>query len=297
MASYSTDPSAVPISENNTNQESAQSALGSHMAGLNQSAYENDLSHGGEILEDRTAAAASVQLHGHTGENLSSGGTRRFNPSTSALGMSNFYDHTNLYQSRSETGIRTVPYSQTGVIGGSVHSSVSQQTAPMHMQDTVTNLSNTVSALQQQQAQITNALSSLTSMIQQGVHSGLQQESANEHNSVGGISHLQRNSGFGRAVNTNTDSDYNVGYPGQEPFSGGSGQSREPGSRGFGRSYGFSRDFNESHQQEWSEDRPLPQAWMDPQSHRRRQVSQSLMALELRLSCLPLTEKKSGRSG
>ena len=137
------------------------------MAGVNQPAYDNDMSQGDEILENRTAAAALMQLHGHTRENLQSGETGRFfdgyPTSTSALGMSNFYDRTNLYQRRSETGVRTVPYSQSGITDGPVHSGISQQTAQVAVQDTVANLSNTVTALQQQQAQITNALTSLTS--------------------------------------------------------------------------------------------------------------------------------------
>ena len=71
----STDASAVPISEININHENTQPALASHMAGVNQPAYDNDMSQGGEILENRTAAAALMQLHGHTRENLQSGDT------------------------------------------------------------------------------------------------------------------------------------------------------------------------------------------------------------------------------
>ena len=259
LKSISTDASAVPISEININHENTQPALASHMAGVNQPAYDITCPRGGgEILENRTAAAALMQLHGHTRENLQSEDTGRFYDgyptSTSALGMSNFYDRTNLYQSRSETGVRTVPYSQSGITDGPVHSGISQQTAQVAVQDTVANLSNTVTALQQQQAQITNALTSLTSMIQQGLHNGSQQQSSREQNSM---NHISR---YDHEATTNPDDRYNPGSQGQELFGMGPGQSWEQGSRGFGRSRGLSSDFNESSQQQWTEDRSLPQS-------------------------------------
>ena len=290
LNSISTDASAVPISEININHENTQPALARHMAGVNQPAYDNDMSQGGEILENRTAAAALMQLHGHTRENLQSGDTCRFYDgyptSTSALGMSNFYDRTNLYQSRSETGVRTVPYSQSGITVGPVHSGISQQTAQVAVQDTVANLSNTVTALQQQQAQITNALTSLTSMIQQGVHNGSQQQSSREQNSM---NHISR---YDHEATTNPDDRYNPGSQGQELFGMGLGQSREQGSRGFGRSCGLSRDFNESSQQQWTEDRSLPQSWADRQNSRRRQVSQSYSNPRVEVKLPPFNGKE-----
>ena len=46
LNSISTDASAVPISEININHENTQPALARHMAGVNQPAYDNDMSQG-----------------------------------------------------------------------------------------------------------------------------------------------------------------------------------------------------------------------------------------------------------
>ena len=123
-------------------------------------------------------------------------------------------------------------------------------------------------------------------MIQQGVHNGSQQQSSREQNSMNHISH------YDHEANTNPDDRYNPGSQGQELFGMGPSQSWEQGSRGFGRSRGLSRDFNESSQQQWTEDRSLPQSWADRQNSRRRQVSQSYSMPRVEVKLPPFNGKE-----
>ena len=127
------------------------------------------------LTEDRSAAAALVQLQGSErsdpqsdGRDASTEGPRM---QQSAPDMSHFYNHTGLYQSRSDTNVRTYTGSQEHSTPNPTQNSTNSQSS--NVQDTVTNLSNVVSAIEQQQAHITNKLNSLTSMMQQFANNGV----------------------------------------------------------------------------------------------------------------------------
>ena len=119
----------------------------------------------------------------------------------SATDMSNFYNHTGLYQSRSDTGVRAY----TGSQEHSTPNPTQNSTNSNNVQDTLnfTNLSNVVSANQQQQAHITNTLSSLTSMMQQCANNGVMQSNSTSQFPTNSMYNGQVNSNIGNAQSSN----------------------------------------------------------------------------------------------
>ncbi|MCG8110542.1 MAG: hypothetical protein N0E59_07265 [Candidatus Thiodiazotropha taylori] len=150
----------------------------SHQTGSKQSFLEqpNDGS-GGMLAEDRTAVAALVQLHGSNSQvphlpYCTQGSIERPQPMNRTHDMSNFYNRATLYQSRSEPGIQ-----QQSTFNDRPLACNTSNSNPVpyntNLQDTVVNLSNAVSTMQQQQAvayerqeSLSNTLHHLTSILQ-----------------------------------------------------------------------------------------------------------------------------------
>ena len=157
------------------------------------------------LTEDRSAAAALVHLQGSERSDQQSGGrgasTERPRMQQSALDMSNFYNHTRLYQSRSDTGERTYIGSQEHSTPNPTQNSTNSQSS--NVQDTVTNLSNVVSAIQQQHAHITNTLSSLSSMMQQCANNGVIKSCSTTQFPTNSMYKGQVNSNIGNAQSSN----------------------------------------------------------------------------------------------
>ena len=207
------------------------------------------------LTEDRSAAAALVQLQGSERGDPQSGGrgasTEGPRMQQSAPDMSNFYNHTGLYQSRSDTGVRTYTGSQEHSTPNPTQNSTNSQSN--NVQDTVKNLSNVVSAIQQQQAHITNTLSSRTSMMQQCANNGVMQSNSTSQFPINSMYNGQINSNIGNAQSSN----YLNEGPAEREHQGwqnrGVSQLSEANLRGFQQS----RCFDEVNEQEWTEDRPL----------------------------------------
>ena len=159
-------------------------------------AEQNDASAGG-LTDDRTAVSALMQLQGTTGQTTYqtcdairvTEGNQLTNHTPD---MTNFYNHSKLYQSRSDTGMqfqlpahnRTQTYP---TFSGNTDCSGSST------QDAVTNLNNEFSNMQQQQAlmserqeSISNALCNLTSMLQD-MRDGSRSHNLNTNSTVSGL--------------------------------------------------------------------------------------------------------------
>ena len=221
---------------------------------------------------DTSAAAALMQLQGSERTEMQSNDTGRITGGPqrqwSAPDMTQYHTHAHSYQSRSDTGVRVRTGNQEHSTSYPSQSSTSSQITAV--QDTVINLSNVVSAMQQQQAHITNTLCNLTSMMQQSTNSGLQ-----SHNDTQPPS----NSMYNDQGNLNTDSTQSRSYvhealaAGQQQvlYSKGDRQLPESYSRGFQQSRGVQEE-----QEQWgTEDRSLSYTIRDGQYRRRRQVSQT----------------------
>ena len=152
--------------------------------------------------------------------------------------------------------------------------------------DTISNLSNVVSAMQQQQAnvistmqqqhlvirqeqaRITDTLSSLTSMMQQSENGRMQYHSTQQRpttNTYGG----QSNQNMEHVQHDNSENDMYAAREYQEGDNRGVSRVNESDSRGFHES----RRIEEEPEQWWPENRPLPNTFRDGQYRRRRQLS------------------------
>ena len=187
------------------------------------------------MTEDRSAAAALVQLQGSERSDPQSGGrgasTEGPRMQQSAPDMSNFYNHTGLYQSRSDTGVRTFTGSQEHSTPNPTQNSTNSQSS--NVQDTVTNLSNVVSAIQQQQAHITNTLSSLTSMMQQCANNTVMQSYSNTQFPTNSMYNGQFNANVGNSQTNNYVNEGSAEREHQGWHNRGVNQQSEANSRGF----------------------------------------------------------------
>ena len=243
-----------------------------HTVGYRSTYFGTGTTQEAEVTDDASAATALMQLQGSERTEMQSNDTGRITGGPqrqwSAPDMTQYYTHAHSYQSRSDTGVRVRTGNQEHSTSYPSQSSTSSQMTAV--QDTVINLSNVVSAMQQQQAHITNTLCNLTSMMQQSANSGLQ-----SHNDTQPPS----NSTYNIQGNSNTDSAQSRSYvheasaAGQQQgwYSRGDRQLPESYSRGFQQSRGVQEE-----QEQWgTEDRSLAYTIRDGQYRRRRQVSQT----------------------
>ena len=243
-----------------------------HTVGYRSTYFGTGTTQEAEVTDDASAASALMQLQGSERTEMQSNDTGRITGGPqrqwSAPDMTQYYTHAHSYQSRSDTGVRVRTGNQEHSTSYPSQSSTSSQITAV--QDTVINLSNVVSAMQQQQAHITNTLCNLTSMMQQSTNSGLQ-----SHNDTQPPS----NSTYNDQGNSNTDSTQSRSYvheasaAGQQQgwYSRGDRQLPESCSRGFQQSRGVQEE-----QEQWgTEDRSLAYTIRDGQYRKRRQVSQT----------------------
>ena len=243
-----------------------------HTVGYRSTYFGTGTTQEAEVTDDASAATALMQLQGSERTEMQSNDTGRITGGPqrqwSAPDMTQYYSHAHSYQSRSDTGVRVRTCNQEHSTSYPSQSSTSSQITAV--QDTVINLSNVVSAMQQQQAHITNTLCNLTSMMQQSTNSGLQSHNDKQPPS---------NSMYNDQGNSNTDSTQSRSYVheasavGQQQvwYSRGDRQLPESCSRGFQQSRGVQEE-----QEQWgTEDRSLAYTIRDCQYRKRRQVSQT----------------------
>ena len=243
-----------------------------HTVGYRSTYFGTGTTQEAEVTDDASAATALMQLQGSERTEMQSNDTGRITGGPqrqwSAPDMTQYYTHAHSYQSRSDTGVRVRTGNQEHSTSYPSQSSTSSQITAV--QDIVINLSNVVSAMQQQQAHITNTLCNLTSMMQQSTNSGLQ-----SHNDTQPPS----NSMYNDQGNSNTDSTQSRSYVHEASaadqqqgwYSRGVRQLPESCSRRFQQSQGVQEE-----QEQWgTEDRSLVYTIRDGQYRRRRQVSQT----------------------
>ena len=243
-----------------------------HTVGYRSTYFGTGTTQEAEVTDDASAATALMQLQGSERTEMQSNDTGRITGGPqrqwSAPDMTQYYAHAHSYQSRSDTGVRVRTGNQEHSTSYPSQSSTSSQITAV--QDTVINLSNVVSAMQQQQAHITNTLCILTSMMQQSTNSGLQSQNDTQPPS---------NSMYNDQGNSNTDSTQSRSYvheasaAGQQQgwYSRGDRQLPESCSRGFQQSRGVQEE-----QEQWGTgDRSLAYTTRDGQYRRRRQVSRT----------------------
>ena len=155
-----------------------------------------------------------------------------------------------MYQSRSDVGVRFYTGSQEHSTPNPTQNSKNSQSSDV--QEKFTNLSNVVSTMQQQQARITNTLSSLTSMMQQCANNSVMQSYSNTQFPANSMYNGQVNSNIGNGQSSHYLNEGPAEREHQGWHNRGDSQLSEANSRGFQRSQGF----DEIHEQEWTEDRP-----------------------------------------
>ena len=202
----------------------------------------------------------------------------------SAPDMTHFDTHTRLYQSRSDTG--PVRHDQTRNYeqypSYTSQSNKNSQDSTVHA--TISNLSNVVSAIQQQQAnvisamqqqhlvirqeqaRITDTLSSLATMMQQSENGRMQYYSTQQRPTTNTYS---GQSNQNMEQHDNSENDMYTAREYQERDNRGVSRLTESDSRGFQES----RRIEEEPEQWWPENRPLPNTFRDGQYRRRRQLS------------------------
>ena len=243
-----------------------------HTVGYRSTYFGTGTTQEAEVTDDASAATALMQLQGSERTEMHPNDTGRVTGGPqrqwSAPDMTQYYTHAHSYQSRSDTGVRVRTGNQEHSTSYPSQSSTSSQITAV--QDTVINLSNVVSAMQQQQAHITNTLCNLTSMMQQSTNSGLQSQNDTQPTS---------NSMYNDQGNSNTDSTQSRSYvheasaAGQQQgwYSRDDRQLPESCSRGFRQS----RGVQEEQERRGTEDRSLAYTIRDGQYRRRRQVSRT----------------------
>ena len=256
-----------------------------HTVGYRSTYFGTGTTQEAEVTDDASAATALMQSQGSERTDMQSNDTGRITGGPqrqwSAPDMTQYYTHAHSYQSRPDTGVRVRTGNQEHSTSYPSQSSTSSQITAV--QDTVINLSNVVSAMQQQQAHITNTLCNLTSMMQQSTNSGLQ-----SHNDTQPPS----NSTYNDQGNSNADSTQSRSYvhEGQQQgwYSRGDRQLPESYSRGFQQSRGVQEE-----QEQWgTEDRSLAYTIRDGQYRRRRQVSQTYGYTPSEVKLPPFNGKK-----
>ena len=254
-------------------------------------AEQNDATAGG-LTDDRTAVSALMQLQGTTGQTTYqtrdairvTEGNQLTNHTPD---MTNFYNHSRLYQSRSDTGMQfQLPaYNRTQTyptFSGNTDCSGSST------QDAVTNLNNAFSNMQQQQAlmserqeSISNALCNLTSMLQD-MRDGSQSHNLNTNSTVAGLEaraslpngRQQGQGTFDTGLSANPDSYENGDYMVSE-------RQTLQDSRVSQLRDGYFQDTHTSctdgniQQQGWTEDRPLSNTWRERHYQRPQEVGRT----------------------
>lgn len=241
--------------------------------------------------KDRSAAAALVQLQGSNQTGFQAGDTAKFTSNiqtaTSLPDMTNFYSHDPLSQSRSDPGLLAQSYPQERSSSNAFttySNSTSNQSS--HMQGTVTNLSNTVCAMQQQQAHIAEALTSLTTMVQQSMHRGSQSHTTN--NSLSNAHNMQEVSHYENAPSVTLEGGGYNSYRTQELSNRGNRQASDPNSRDFAQS----GNFDEMQQQRWTHVPTLSNTYSDRFYPRRQQVSQTYGSQSVEAKLPPFNGKE-----
>ena len=154
------------------------------------------------------------------------------------------------------------------------------------MQGTVTNLSNTVCALQQQQADIAEALTSVTTMVQQSMHRGSQLHTIN--NFLSNAHNMQEVSHYENAPSVTLESGEHKSYGTLELSNRGNRQESDPNSRDFAQ-FG---NFDEIQQQRWTDVPTLFYTYRDRFYPGRQQVSQTYGSQSVEAKLPPFNGKK-----
>ena len=241
--------------------------------------------------KDMSAAAALVQLQGSNRTDFQAGDTTRFTgnnqTATSLPDMSNFYSRDPLSQSRSDPGLLAQSYPQERS-GSNAFTTYSNSTSnhSSHMQGTVTNLSNTVCAMQQQQAHIAEALISLTTMVQQSMHRGSQSHTTN--NSLSNAHNMQDVSHYENAPSATRESGGCNSYETQELSNRGDRQASDSNSRDFAQS----GNFDEIQQHRWTDVPATFNTYRDRFYPRRQQVSQAYGSQSVEAKLPPFNGKE-----
>ena len=136
---------------------------------------------------DDTAAAvtALVQMQGHGQNGYTSTDTGRIRNENQTINwapdMTNFYNHVGQVQSRSDTEAPQQALTQRNIAYSSRNANSSTSGISVH--DTISNLSSTISSMQQQQAFMANALGNLTTFIQD-MRNGSQSQGVSTHSTA-----------------------------------------------------------------------------------------------------------------
>ena len=263
-----------------------------HTVGYRSTYFGTGTTQDAELTDDASAATALMQLQASERKKSNAHVTDRSEegPHTqrSAPDMTHFYTHTRLYQSRSDTG--PVRHDQTRSYeqypSYTSQSNTNSQDSMVH--DTISNLSNVVSAIQkqqanvisamqqqhlvirQEQARITDTLSSLTSMMQQSENGRMQYYRTQQRPTTNTYSG-QSNQNMGHVQHDNSEDDMYTAREDQEWGNRGVSHLTDTHSRGFQES----RYIEEEQEQRWPENRTLAYTIRDGQYRRRRQLSRT----------------------
>ena len=269
-----------------------QATTAPHTVGYRSTYFGTGTTQEAELTNDASAATALMQLQASERNKPNAHVTDRSEegPYTqrSAPDMTHFYTHTRLYQSRSDTvpvrHDQTRNYEQYPSYTS--QSNKNSQDSMVHA--TISNLSNVVSAIQQQQAnvisamqqqhlvirqeqaRITDTLSSLTSMMQQSENGRMQYYRTQQRPTTNTYSG-QSNQNMGHVQHDNSEDDMYTAREDQEWGNRGVSHLTDTHSRGFQES----RYIEEEQEQRWPENRTLPNTFRDGQYRRRRQLSRT----------------------